>query len=104
MASTPSAISIPAAVAPLVIWESPSSPDLVSTVPPAAATAPVPWAQRLGYLLEHIDAGKKASALKAYVQEHARLATVLSPTAPRMDSRRDDNWNLYVNADVEAET
>jgi hypothetical protein len=39
MASTPSAISIPAAVAPLVIWESPSSPDLVSSVPPAAATA-----------------------------------------------------------------
>ena len=70
----------------------------------AAATAPIPWAQRLGYLLEHIDAGKKASALKAYVQEHARLAAVLSPTAPRADSRRDDDWNLYVNADVEAET
>ena len=83
--------------------------ELVEKIDPeklaaAAATAPVPWAQRLGYLLEHIDAGKKASALKAYVQEHARLATVLSPTAPRAASRRDDDWNLYVNADVEAET
>ena len=39
MASTPSAISIPAAVAPLLICENPSSPDLVSSVPPAAATA-----------------------------------------------------------------
>ena len=83
--------------------------ELVEKIDPrklaaAAATAPLPWAQRLGFLLEHIDAGKKASALKAYVQEHARLAAVLSPTAPRMDSRRDDNWNLYVNADVEAET
>ena len=83
--------------------------ELVEKIDPqklaaAAATAPVPWAQRLGYLLEHIDAGKKASALKAYVQEHARLAAVLSPTAPRAASRRDDDWNLYVNADVEAET
>lgn len=69
----------------------------------AAATAPVPWAQRLGYLLEHINAGKTATALKAYVQEHARLAAVLLPTAPRANSRRDDDWKLYVNADVEAE-
>ncbi len=83
--------------------------ELVEKIDPrklaaAAATAPLPWAQRLGFLLEHIDAGKKASALKAYVQEHARLAAVLSPTAPRTASRRDDDWNLYVNADVEAET
>jgi predicted transcriptional regulator of viral defense system len=82
--------------------------ELVENINPeklaaAAATAPIPWAQRLGYLLEHIDAGKKASALKVYVREHARLATVLLPTAPRADSRRDDDWNLYVNADVEAE-
>lgn len=83
--------------------------ELVEKIDPgklasAAATALIPWAQRLGYLLEHIDAGKKASALKAYVQEHARLAAVLAPTAPRADSRRDDDWKLYVNADVEAET
>jgi predicted transcriptional regulator of viral defense system len=69
----------------------------------AAATAPIPWAQRLGYLLEHIDVGEKAAALKAYVQEHARLAAALSPTSPHADSPRDDDWNLYVNADVEAE-
>jgi predicted transcriptional regulator of viral defense system len=69
----------------------------------AAQTAPIPWAQRLGYLLEQIDAGKKASRLKTYVQGHARLATVLLPTAPRADARRNDDWNLYVNADVEAE-
>ena len=68
-----------------------------------ARTAPIPWAQRLGYLLEHIDAGKKASALKAYVHKHARLAAVLLPTARRADSPRDDGWNLYINADVEAE-
>ena len=69
----------------------------------AAQTAPIPWAQRLGYLLEHIEVGKKASALKTYVQKHARLAAVLLPTAPRANSPRDDGWNLYVNTDVEAE-
>jgi predicted transcriptional regulator of viral defense system len=82
--------------------------ELVEKIDPgklalAAQTAPIPWAQRLGYLLEHIEAGKKASALKTYVQEHARLAAVLMPTAPRADSRRDDDWKLYVNVDVEAE-
>jgi predicted transcriptional regulator of viral defense system len=82
--------------------------ELVENIDPvklaaAAQTAPIPWAQRLGYLLERIDAGKKVSALKAYVQEHARLAAVLLPTAPRAGSRRDDDWNLYVNEDVEAE-
>jgi hypothetical protein len=82
--------------------------ELVEKIDPgilaaAAATAPRPWAQRLGYLLEHIDAGKKAAALKAYVQEHARLAAVLLPAAPRANSPRDDDWNLYVNADVEAD-
>ena len=69
----------------------------------AARTSPIPWAQRLGYLLELIGVGKKAFALKAYVHKHARLAAVLLPTAPRANSSRNDDWNLFVNADVEAE-
>lgn len=82
--------------------------ELVEKIDPdklaaAAAIAPIPWAQRLGYLLEHIAAGQIASALKVYVREHAKLAAVLLPSAPRVESRRDDDWNLYVNADVEAE-
>ena len=69
----------------------------------AARTSPIPWAQRLGYLLELIGVGKKAFALKAYVHKHARLAAVLLPTALRANSPRNDDWNLFVNADVEAE-
>jgi predicted transcriptional regulator of viral defense system len=69
----------------------------------AARTAPVPWAQRLGYLLELIGAGEKAAALKAYVRGRARLAATLAPTASRGDAPRDGGWNLYVNADVEAD-
>ncbi len=70
----------------------------------AAATAPILWTQRLGYLLEQIGADQKASALGVYVQKHARLAAMLLPAMPRADSRRDDRWNLYLNAEVEMET
>jgi len=71
----------------------------------AAKTAPLPWAQRLGYLLERVDAKDHASLLKAYVQENARDWTPLVPGARRRRARarRADDWLLYVNADVEAE-
>jgi predicted transcriptional regulator of viral defense system len=66
----------------------------------AAAAAPVAWAQRLGYLLEHVEAGGKAAALKDYVRHHAKESTALMPGAPRARARRDDGWKLYVNTDV----
>ena len=69
----------------------------------AAKTAPLPWSQRLGYLLELVDAGDKAAALKTYVGEHARDATPLLPAAPRSDADRSPDWKVYVNAAVEAE-
>ena len=68
-----------------------------------AQTAPVAWAQRLGYLLELVGEEQKAAGLKGYVKQHARLAALLLPTAPRDESRRVADWNLYVNADVEPE-
>ena len=69
----------------------------------AAQTAPIPWAQRLGYLLERVEAGTRAPALKSYVRAHARQATALLPTAADKGSRRDEVWKLDINADVEAE-
>lgn len=69
----------------------------------AAQTAPVPWAQRLGYLLEHVGADEKTAALKSYVQDAARDAVPLLPGAPRKDARSNSDWKLFVNADVELE-
>jgi predicted transcriptional regulator of viral defense system len=69
----------------------------------AARTAPVAWAQRLGYLLEHLGFGAKVPALKEYVQRHAKQSSVLLPKAPRKRSHRNKGWKLYVNAKVEAE-
>ena len=68
-----------------------------------AKIAPLPWAQRLGYLLERVDAKEQASLLKAYVRENARDWTPLVPSAKRAHARRADDWLLYVNVDVEAE-
>jgi len=66
----------------------------------AAETAPVPWAQRLGYLLEHVGAGEKVASLKAYVRQHAKQSVALLSTAPVKDTERDESWKLFVNAAV----
>ena len=63
-----------------------------------ARTAPVPWAQRLGYLLEHFDFVAKVSALKEYVRAHAKQSTVLLPKTGQRRSHRNKGWKLYVNA------
>ena len=64
----------------------------------AARTAPVAWAQRLGYLLEHHGSAAKTPALKEYVREHAKQSTALLPEAQRARSRRNKGWKLYINA------
>lgn len=70
----------------------------------AAQTAPMPWAQRAGYLLERAGAADKATSLKAYVRKHATQTVPLLPAIPHAAAPRDDGWKLYVNADVEPET
>jgi predicted transcriptional regulator of viral defense system len=67
----------------------------------AAQLAPMPIAQRLGYLLERVEAGDKAEALQAYVAAHARTATPLVPGVATKNHTRDARWKLIVNADVE---
>ena len=69
----------------------------------AAQTAPIPWAQRLGHLLELGGFVEKAASLKAYVREHAKQSTALLPAAPHRPSQRDKGWKLYVNAEIEAQ-
>ncbi len=80
--------------------------ELAEKIDPAALakvapTAPISWAQRLGYLLERIDAGEKTAPLKSYVQKHTHESTLLLPRARQKKTRRDSEWKLYVNADVE---
>lgn len=69
----------------------------------AAKTAPLTWAQRLGYLLDRVGAGEKTAALKSYVGKHARDLTPLLPAAPHENAKRSPEWRLYINASVAAE-
>jgi len=67
----------------------------------AAAAAPVPWAQRLGYLLERAGAGDKTGALREFVRARAHESALLLPKAPRGKASRHDDWKLFVNSEVE---
>lgn len=69
----------------------------------AARTAPVPWAQRLGYLLECAGAPEKAAALKMFVKDAARETVVLLPGATKEDGQRTADWKLLINTEVEPE-
>ena len=69
----------------------------------AARTAPLPWAQRVGYLLDHLGFGAKTGPLKVYVRQHARVSSPLVPKARRARARRNKDWRLYVNGKVEVE-
>ena len=70
----------------------------------ASQTAPVSWAQRLGYMLELGGFVEAAALLKAYLREHAKRSTALLPAAPHSSAQRNKGWKLYMNADVEAQS
>lgn len=78
----------------------------------AATAAPVPWAQRVGYLLDLVGAPEKAAPLKQYVRARARESAPLlaQPRKPMASSPsrarrgnviRDEEWKLYVNTDIQ---
>ncbi len=69
----------------------------------AAHNAPLPWSQRLGYLLERVDAGEKATELKAYIQKHAHATTALAHAGQSVAGQRNSDWKLDINVGVEPE-
>jgi predicted transcriptional regulator of viral defense system len=66
-----------------------------------ADTAPPAWSQRLGYLLERVDAAEKAAPLKAWVQAHVHKSAVLLAGTKSSSGARDKGWKIVVNASVE---
>lgn len=80
--------------------------ELASGIDPAvlasaAATAPITWVQRLGYILELVEQAAAADHIRIYVHEHARGYTMLVPGHESADSRRVPNWKLVANAELE---
>ena len=72
-------------------------------LPAAAATAPIPWAQRLGYLLDLTGAADKTAPLKDYVRAHANIYAPLRPGKKEDTDSRAAAWKLIINASVEPE-
>ncbi|MDZ7683878.1 MAG: type IV toxin-antitoxin system AbiEi family antitoxin [Gammaproteobacteria bacterium] len=70
-------------------------------LPQAAMSAPIPWAQRLGFLLDQVSARALTDALSTYVSDHARDYTPLVPGGAGNIRRKDSRWKIRVNADVE---
>lgn len=67
----------------------------------AAKTAPLPWAQRLGYMLELVEAEASAADLKDYVREHAREYRPLATGSEEADGPRLQDWKLILNTELE---
>lgn len=67
----------------------------------AAHTAPVPWVQRLGYLLSLVDSGNRADTLRGYVRSEARQSVPLLPGVPHSQAPSDEDWKVIVNSDLE---
>ena len=70
----------------------------------AAETAPLPWAQRLGYLLELVGSGEKAESLRGFVGMHAHDYALLSPGIEEPAAQRHKGWKLVINTEVELES
>lgn len=71
-----------------------------SKLPEAAATAPLSWAQRLGFLLNLAEADNKVGPLRAYVQQHVHEYTPLAPGLSAEGSERVSDWKIIANVEV----
>ena len=69
----------------------------------AARHSPLPWSQRLGYLLEHLGFKEASDSLATFVADNAPHVTPLAPAAPMRGTPRDSRWKVAVNTAVEAE-
>ena len=65
-----------------------------------AATAPLPWVQRLGFILDLVGGAEVANFLAEFVIANVRDATRLSPGS-RRKGKRYDRWKLDVNTKIE---
>ena len=68
-----------------------------------AVHSPLPWAQRLGYLLECAGAESLAAPLAEHVASRAKEYVALRPRKSVARASRDSRWRLIVNEDVEAD-
>jgi predicted transcriptional regulator of viral defense system len=66
-----------------------------------AVLSPVGWSQRLGYLLELVEAQDLADALALFVKEYARSYAPLRRAENVAGAGRNSKWKLLINIDVD---
>jgi len=69
----------------------------------AVQITPLPWAQRLGYLLEEVGHQGLTVPLQEYMEQRMRDYTALLPGSSHKAALRSKRWKLLINTDVEME-
>ncbi len=68
-----------------------------------ATRSPLPWAQRLGYLLEHVGAVDLAATIFPYVAGKAKEYVPLRSRKAISQASREPRWQLLLNEKVEVD-
>ncbi len=63
--------------------------------------SPIPWAQRLGHLLDRVGHSTRSEQLAKFVARRATETASLVPGDESSQSPRDERWKLRINSDVE---
>jgi predicted transcriptional regulator of viral defense system len=66
-----------------------------------AAASPLPWSQRLGYLLGKVEPASRSDSLARWVAEKVTETVALVPFEKTAGAPRDPRWKLRVNATLE---
>lgn len=66
-----------------------------------AELSPIPWSQRLGYILDFVEHSHRSERLAGFVASRATETAPLLPSLKTASARRDDRWKLWVNTDLE---
>ncbi len=73
-------------------------PDRLSSI---AELSPLPWSQRLGFILDRVEHSARSHSLAAFVADHATEFSTLVPGEDREGVPRDPRWKILVNAKLE---
>lgn len=68
-----------------------------------AANSPISWSQRLGYLLNVVNAGPVSDGLASYVKSRKPVRVPLLPSQNIKGARTDNLWKVHINTEVEPE-
>ena len=68
-----------------------------------APHSPVPWRQRLGYILDIVGAGAVADPLAEHVAKIAKEYVPLNTRRKQKQGERSRRWKLIINDDVESD-